>query len=242
MQFKYILIFIICTSCALNQNKIKNTYSSQGFAYVYNEEDKLKKLLKIKLNNQEKAIAHNKLRVGTLVNIYNPDNKKNITLKVSKKVDYPNFYTILITEEVAKILELNRQIPFVQIEEISKKKSFVAKKADMFNEEKKVENNAPIQRVQIKDLSVKINKKSKIVKNFSIIIGEFYSLNSATNLKKKITNESIILDNKKIRINFKNKNNFELFSGPYSSINLLKNDYIELKKFGFEELDIKINE
>ena len=185
MQFKYILIFIICTSCALNQNKIKNTYSSQGFAYVYNEEDKLKKLLKIKLNNQEKAIAHNKLRVGTLVNIYNPDNKKNITLKVSKKVDYPNFYTILITEEVAKILELNRQIPFVQIEEISKKKSFVAKKADMFNEEKKVENNAPIQRVQIKDLSVKINKKSKIVKNFSIIIGEFYSLNSATNLKKK---------------------------------------------------------
>ena len=81
MQFKYILIFIICTSCALNQNNIKNTYSSQGFAYVYNEEDKLKKLLKIKLNNQEKAIAHNKLRVGTLVNIYNPDNKKNITLK-----------------------------------------------------------------------------------------------------------------------------------------------------------------
>ena len=27
-----------------------------------------------------------------------------------------------------------------------------------------------------------------------------------------------------------------------NAINLLKNDYIELKKFGFEELDIKINE
>ncbi len=31
-------------------------------------------------------------------------------------------------------------------------------------------------------------------------------------------------------------------SGPYNSINLMKNDYIQLKHFGFEELDISINE
>ena len=35
---------------------------------------------------------------------------------------------------------------------------------------------------------------------------------------------------------------FEVISGPYNSINLVKNDYIELKIFGFEELDIYINE
>ena len=35
---------------------------------------------------------------------------------------------------------------------------------------------------------------------------------------------------------------FEVLSGPYKSINLLKKDYIVLKNFGFEELDIFINE
>ena len=35
---------------------------------------------------------------------------------------------------------------------------------------------------------------------------------------------------------------FEVLSGPYSSVNPLKNDYIKLKGFGFEELDILINE
>ena len=33
-----------------------------------------------------------------------------------------------------------------------------------------------------------------------------------------------------------------LFQGPYTSVNLLKNDYIKLKNFGFEELDIYTNE
>ena len=30
--------------------------------------------------------------------------------------------------------------------------------------------------------------------------------------------------------------------GPYNSVNLLKNDYIKLINFGFEELDIFIND
>ena len=40
------------------------------------------------------------------------------------------------------------------------------------------------------------------------------------------------------------KNNKEtlVISGPYKSINSLKNDYILLKNFGFEELDIFLNE
>ena len=40
----------------------------------------------------------------------------------------------------------------------------------------------------------------------------------------------------------KTSKEFEVLSGPYKSINLLKNDYIVLKNFGFEELDIFINE
>ena len=40
----------------------------------------------------------------------------------------------------------------------------------------------------------------------------------------------------------KKKNSFELVLGPYKAVNSLKNDYIALKDYGFEELEIKINE
>ena len=49
-------------------------------------------------------------------------------------------------------------------------------------------------------------------------------------------------NNKKISIRKKKKNNFQLISGPYNTVNSLKNDYIILKKNGFEELDVKLNE
>ena len=61
-------------------------------------------------------------------------------------------------------------------------------------------------------------------------------------LKNRLRQDLISLDSKKISIKAKGKNEYELFMGPYSAVNLLKNDYIILKKHGFEELDIKLNE
>ena len=49
-------------------------------------------------------------------------------------------------------------------------------------------------------------------------------------------------DSKKLRIKTKKTNKITLISGPYKSINLMKNDYIQLKNYGFEELDLSINE
>ena len=46
----------------------------------------------------------------------------------------------------------------------------------------------------------------------------------------------------KLFIKTQNVNKITLLSGPYTSINSMKNDYIDLKNFGFEELDISINE
>ena len=55
----------------------------------------------------------------------------------------------------------------------------------------------------------------------------------------------IFKDGKKIGFNNytfnKNKENL-VISGPYNSVNSVKNDYILLKTFGFEELDIFFNE
>ena len=56
------------------------------------------------------------------------------------------------------------------------------------------------------------------------------------------TDMAVISDKGVVGIIEKTSKNYEVLVGPYKSINLLKNDYIELKFFGFEELDIFINE
>ena len=61
-------------------------------------------------------------------------------------------------------------------------------------------------------------------------------------MKKRITNEIQGLNQKKLKIQKINNKENKLISGPYTSVNLLKNDYIKLKNFGFEELDIYLNE
>ena len=75
-----------------------------------------------------------------------------------------------------------------------------------------------------------------------MVIGEFYSKNSALMLKNRIIKELTDFDVKKLKLSTENANKTKLLSGPYSSINLMKNDYSNLKDFGFEELDIIINE
>ena len=56
--------------------------------------------------------------------------------------------------------------------------------------------------------------------------------------EKRITKEIPSYDTKKLIIRKKSNKEFNLISGPYNTINLVKNDYILLKKFGFEDLDI----
>ena len=73
-------------------------------------------------------------------------------------------------------------------------------------------------------------------------IASFYSIETARFLVKRITDELVELDVKKLKIRKINNRETQVILGPYISVNLLKNDYIKLQKFGFEELDIFINE
>ena len=243
MKFKF-LLFLFLTSCVteLNKNYEKNSYSSSGFAYIYSDQDFDDKIIKKRFDNTKLLVAHSKLKTGTLVKLTNPNNNKSINLKISKKIDYPELYQILITETVAKKINLKKEVPYIEIEEIKKNKSFIADRAKTFNEEKKVHNKAPIENVKIDNISKKKKNTNKQINNFSIIVAQFYSKESAMVLKNRLAQELTSLDSKKMSIKSKGKNEFELFMGPYSAVNLLKNDYIILKRHGFEELDIKLNE
>ena len=86
----------------------------------------------------------------------------------------------------------------------------------------------------------KINKEK--LDDMFIHIGTFYSIDTANFLKKRIVKELSGFNNNNIRIKKNNNKEIQVISGPYTSVNSLKNDYIKLKNFGFEELDIFINE
>ena len=243
MKYRYIIIIFLLFSCSGHYTKLENKipFNSKGLAYIYNENDFKNKIIKTKLKNDIYQISQKDLPIGTLIKLINPKTNQSITLKNQKRGIYPELYKILISKAVATKLNISDDLPLVEIIEIKKNKSFIAKKAKIFNEEKKISSNAPVTSVEISNISKnkKVKKSSK--EKISILIASFYNLESAAFLKKRIIEEFPNFDDKKIRINKKNNNEIDLISGPYNSVNLMKNDYIQLKKFGFEELDIILN-
>ena len=196
-----------------------------------------------KLDNSLNQIAHNKLRVGTLIRLINPITNDTLIIKNSKKFNYPKFYKVIITKPVAQQLNLKKEMPLIELIEVKKNKSFIAKKTKTHIEEKNIHSNAPVETVKIDNIGKNKKKvKSKAKVNFNIVIAEFYSKESAKLLKKRIIDEVPNFDRKKLIIKSKKMNKIRLLSGPYNSINLMKNDYIKLEKLGFEELDISLNE
>tara|TARA_B100000029_G_scaffold199882_1_gene198285 strand:- start:5849 stop:6577 length:729 start_codon:yes stop_codon:yes gene_type:complete len=242
MRFSVIFFIFILASCSNGtvQKGAVDPYTSSGFALIYNENDYKDKIISGKLNDFELEVGHSKIKKNSIVKITNPENKKSLELKVSKNIKYPDFFKIIISKKVGMELGLSEDIPFVDIEERIKNKSFVAKKAVTFSEEQKVSDKAPVTKVKINDISEKKETKTKKVKKFTIIVGEFYSEDSAKNLRDTLEHKYVkkgALKVKKVA-----KNNFRLSAGPYSSINTLKKRYFELNKYGFEDLDIKQND
>ena len=245
MRFKIIILTLILFSCSSNYTKLdkREPYYSKGFAYILKEE-KSKKNSPASANEYSRQKVFNKfLRPNSLVKIINPDTKDYIILKNSISGKYPDFYKVSISNSVANKLNLDKKLPLIEVLEIKKNKSFVAKKAKIFNEEKTISSNAPVTSVKISNISKNKNiKKKKIENKIYIEIASFYSEDSAIFLKKRILSEIPNYDKKKLKIVRKSNKKINLFSGPYNSISLVKNDYTKLADFGFEDLDITIKE
>ena len=244
MKYRYFPILFILLSCETTKvtKYEKPVFNSKGFAYIYSLDDYENKTIKKKLNNYQPLIALNKVPRGILLKITNPKNGKNIILKNSFKLDYPDFYKILITKNISNQIGLNENFPYVEIEELKKNKSFIAKKAETHEEERQLKVKAPVEKVKISNIGKTVKKAPNKEPKFIIILGNFYTLESAKLLKKRVKTESQLLSDEKISILKKNKHNFEVFLGPYNSIKTMKNDYIALKQINFDEVDIKIHE
>ena len=245
-NLSYIYIFVFLFSCTQDMKIIKKhskvkvrepTYSSIGFALIYEDSLFESKIVNKKLNNDQNYVLHSFLKINTLVSISNPFNSKSLTVKVIKTSKYPSIYNIVITKKMADNLNLDINNPYVEVIEIKKNDKFIAKEASIFEEEKNVANKAPVTLIDINDLSVptpkiKVKKKKP---SYIINIAEFYFFESAETVKNRFEKEANL---ENITIEKISKNKFKVYSGPYASFNSMKETYLSLNKLGFENLNI----
>ena len=250
MNYKIlIIIFFLFISACVNQNFNKKTviepiivkkYSNSGFTLIYTEELFLDRIVNKKLNDRDLFIFQKNLKKNTNVKITNQLNNKSIIATVKNKAKYPNFYNSVITTRIATEIELDLNEPFILVESIDKNSVFYAGKAKMFEEEKNVADKAPVEGVNIVDISsLEENKKkdTKLTKKFNYIIkiANFYYEDSAKLVKERIMSETNI---KKVNIVKTGQNNFRLSIGPYKSIKNLKFDFEKMEKLYFENLEL----
>ena len=242
----YLLVIFFLTNCAnykVEKSKIESTkkfYSSNGFALIYNDDLYAQGVVNKKLLNDEIVVMHSILKRNTSVLIINPITNKEISTKIYRKANYPKIFNIVISEKIAEVLELDFNNPYVEVMEIKKNKTFIAKKGTTFDEEKNVATKAPVEKIEIDNLSTKKtdNKQIQIKNNeklFFLIISDFYYSDSAINLKKELYTKTKLnnLSIKKI-----NDKKYRLYAGPFENFNSLKLTYISLNKIGFDDLNI----
>jgi hypothetical protein len=216
---------------------VEPTFFSKGFALIYDNSVYESNIVDKKLNNGQNYVLHPFLKNNTLVSISNPFNSKSLTAKIRKTINYPSIYNIVITKKMADKLELDINNPYVEVLSIRKNDKFIAKKASIFDEEKKVANKAPVTSININEISTSKNKinVNKKKPSYTIEIAEFYFLEFAEIVKNRFEKE-VNLENIKIKKISKNK--FKVYSGPHASFASVKDIYFSLNKLGFENLNI----
>ena len=243
----YIYIFVFLFSCTQDMKIMKKpskineptyySYSSKGFALIYDNSVFESKIVDKKLYNSQNYVLHPFLENNTLVSISNPFNSKSLTVKIRKTINYPSIYNIVITKKMADKLELDINNPYVEVLSIRENDKFIAKEASIFDEEKKVANKAPVTSININDMSsstpeTKVKKKEPL---YIIDIAEFYFLEFAETAKNRFEKEANL---ENIKIKKISKNKYKVYSGPHAYFNSVKDTYFSLNKLGFENLNI----
>ena len=249
MNYKIITIFLIfffisgCVQSIDTSKRVilstENKFKNSGFALIFNQD-----LVKIrKIESRSYDIYHKFLKKRSKVKITNPKNGKYLIANVkSNKVKFSNFYNSVLSQRIAKELELNEEEPFVEILLLSKNSTYVAKKAKMFEAEKSVAEKAPVDGIKINDLNKKKIEKKKVKKksfSYSIKVADFYYKKSAKLMINRIKNESSIKNLNIIKLSQKK---YRVLIGPFNDIKSLKNSFEKMSVFKFENLEVLNND
>ena len=249
MNYKYFffIFFITLLSCTETKkinysNKFVN-YQNKGFTLIYDERSYKKKLINKKLNDRSLLIFNNFLKQDTPVRITNLLNGKYLMAKVGQEADFPFFYNSVISKRIAENLDININEPYIQIQTLNQKNSFIINKAKTFDEEKEVATKVPVQGIDIQNISINpINNKEEKVElksnnnfNYIIRIADLYFEDSAYILKERLVNEYNITD---IKVKKLSKNSYRVYKGPFYNLDSIKSEYSDIIKLNFENIEI----
>ena len=248
MNYKiFIIIFLFLYSCTANtvnntsfETSLEKTiFSNKGFALVFDNDLKKKKLINKTIDDRSLIIFQKNLKKDTSVKITNLLNNKSILAKVGSKSNYPNFYNSVVSKRIYSELDLSENEPYIEITSVSVNSIFLAKKSKMYEEEKKVADKAPVDGISVSDLSKnkkKLKKKDiKINFNYIIKIADFYYENSAKMMQKRIKDELKLNSSKISKIS---NTNFRVYLGPFDNLKSLKKAFDDINPLNFENIEI----
>jgi len=176
---------------------------------------------------------------GPWQEITNPKNGKSLIAEVkSNNQKFSDFYNSVISRRIADDLDLDFNQPLLEIVLISRNSTFIAKKSKTFDEEKNVAEKAPIDGIQINDLSKTKKKEKKTTKekfSYSIKIADFYYKSTAKMMVSRIKDETSIKNSKIKKLS---QTKFRVLIGPFNDIKSLKESFEKLKSLNFENLEV----
>ena len=193
------------------------------------------------MDNSSISILSPNLPTGTPVRITNIINGKSLITIVQNKTSLPVFYNSVITNRIVSDLSINPNEPYIYIETINSDNLYVADDVKTFDEEKKVANNAPVDEIMIKNISleseIKESNTENFVTNFNYIIkfGDFYFEESAIMLKNRLFEEFNI---ENILIKKLSQNSFRVYKGPYKDFEKLKKGFHNIENLDFDSIEI----
>ena len=246
MKFNiFVISFFFIFSCTTYQTDkkeeliIQDTYLNKGFTLLYEPSLKKNKKISKNIDNRSLIIFQKNLKKDTMVKITNLLNNKSIIAKVGSKANYPEFYNSVISERIYNELEIDLVEPYVEIIALNNNSVFLANKAKMFDEEKKVANKAPVDGIIIKNLNENTNdkniKKKQNTFSYIIKIADFYFRDSAKLMVKRIKEETKV---NKVKIMNISNTAFRVFLGPYKDLNSLQKAFNDISIINFENIEL----
>ena len=209
---KIFLLFFFISSCTANLK----FYEKTGFADV-----------------SKNGKISSSLPVGSILKITNIENKNSKIIKTEEKIKTKPSRVISLPPFIFKELQLNNDMPLVNIQKVRQNNSFIAKKTKTFKEESRVVDKVTLENVKIMSLEKKLISKKKIYLKFGPFYYKIYANNLYKLLNIKIKSKNLILKDYRT-------NNYVLSIGPIKNIEEYDEIYLKLSKIGLIGFNIII--
>ncbi|MCI5054024.1 MAG: hypothetical protein MRY23_04320 [Pelagibacteraceae bacterium] len=206
------IFFFFIVSCS---NKYQ-VYEKTGFAGI---------------SKNNKIISY--LQKDSLIKITNKNNKISKVYKVDEQLKSTDSRIIYLPEIVYNEISLNREFPLVLVQSMRENKSFIAKKAKTFDEEKNINKKVNIETIEV----LKIDNEKVITKKIFLDFGPFYYKTYSETLFRLL---SLNIKNKKLIYKDYAPKNHIISIGPLKNLTEYDNIYLKLGKIGLIGFNIRV--